>query len=348
MAEMPEMKRIFIIGPMSDDTGLPLANIRHIKAALETIFQGRGDIQIDIPQEQYTPHIPMTVFSAIDFSDLVIADISHRSPNVMYELALADALGIPTMLIEMPDAAADPRLPRKSIFYLAQNRTYRPASIAQQELVAQLRPLMDDWLAKPERYFGGDPLSQFFHGIPLVDVSAVAGIALGYAENFIAPLVTAIQGPAGQGPVKQTHAGKDVPDPRAIVVVLPKDLDNLVQEEKWLEGELEKSFGERGTLCKVLTAETLRGKRTVPCYIEGIFIDIPRTLIPLRRSPRIQRMQKAKDANWKIMEKRLIAAFKRSLQDEVQSRNDIAEELVHVVPRRELVGKITELLAQRK
>jgi|RhiMetdeSRZDD1v2_1073273.scaffolds.fasta_scaffold1952539_2 hypothetical protein len=48
------------------------------------------------------------------------------------------------------------------------------------------------------------------------------------------------------------------------------------------------------------------------------------------------------------MERRLIAAFKRSLQDEVQSRNDIAEELVHVVPRRELVGKITELLAQRK
>ena len=347
MAEMPEMKRIFIIGPMSDYTGLPLDNIRHIKAALETIFQGRGDIQIDIPQEQYTPHIPMTVFSAIDFSDLVIADISHRSPNVMYELALADALGIPTMLIEMPDAAADPRLPRKSIFYLAQNRTYRPASIAQQELVAQLRPLMADWLAKPERYFGGDPLSQFFHGIPLVDVSAVAGIALGYAENFIVPLVTAIQGPAGKGPVKQTHAGKDVRDPRAIVVVLPNDLDNLV-EEKWLEAELEKSFGERGTLCKVLTAETLKGKRTVPFYIEGIFIDIPRTLIPLRRSPRIQRMQKAKDPNWKLMEKRLIQAFKRSLQDEVQSRNDISEKLVHVVTRPELVGKITELLAQRK
>jgi nucleotide-binding STING sensor domain-containing protein len=345
---MAEMKRIFIIGPMSDDSGLPLDNIRHIKAALETIFQGRGDIQIDIPQEQYTPNIPMTVFSAIDFSDLVIADISHRSPNVMYELAFADALGIPTMLIEMPDAPADPRLPRKSIFYLAQNRTHQPASIAQQELVAQLRPLMDDWLAKPERYSGGGPLSQFFHGIPLVDVSAVAGIALGYAENFIVPLVTAIQGPAGKGPMKQTYDGKDVPDPTAIVVVLPIDLDNLVQEEKWLENELGKSFGERGTLCKVLTAETLKGKRTVPFYIEGIFIDIPRTLIPLRRSPRIRRMQKAKDDNWKVMEKRLIQAFKRSLQDVAQSSNDIAEKLLHIVTRQELIGKITELLAQRK
>jgi hypothetical protein len=264
MAEMPEMKRIFIIGPMSDDTGLPLDNILHIKAALEAIFHGRGDIQIDIPQEKYAPHIPKTVFSAIDFSDLVIADISHRSPNVMYELALAHALGIPTMLIETPDAPADPRLPRKPIFYLAQNRTPQPASIAQQELVAQLRPLMDDWLATPEIYFGGDPLSQFFHGIPLVDVSAVAGIALGYAENFIVPLVTAIQGPAGKGPVKQTHAGKDVRDPRAIVVVLPNDLDNLVEEEKWLEAELEKSFGERGTLCKVLTAETLKESGPFP------------------------------------------------------------------------------------
>jgi hypothetical protein len=158
---MAEMKRIFIIGPMSDDSGLPLDNIRHIKAALETIFQGRGDIQIDIPQEQYTPNIPMTVFSAIDFSDLVIADISHRSPNVMYELAFADALGIPTMLIEMPDAPADPRLPRKSIFYLAQNRTHQPASIAQQELVAQLRPLMDDWLAKPSAIPAEAPSASF-------------------------------------------------------------------------------------------------------------------------------------------------------------------------------------------
>jgi hypothetical protein len=52
---MPEMKRIFIIGPMSDDTGLPLDNILHIKAALEAIFHGRGDIQIDIPQEKYAP-----------------------------------------------------------------------------------------------------------------------------------------------------------------------------------------------------------------------------------------------------------------------------------------------------
>jgi hypothetical protein len=59
-------------------------------------------------------------------------------------------------------------------------------------------------------------------------------------------------------------------------------------------------------------------------------------------------MQKAKDPNWKLMEKRLIQAFKRSLQDEVQSRNDISEKLVHVVTRPELVGKITELLAQRK
>jgi hypothetical protein len=347
MPEMPEKKRIFIIGPMSDDTGEPLDNIRHIKAALETIFQGRNDIEIGIPHERYTPNIPIAVFSAIDFSDLVIADISHRSPNVMYELAFAHAVGIPTMLIEMPDEPGDPQLPRKSIFYLAQDRTAKPKpdSVLQQELVDQLRPLMNDWLEQPESYFGADPLSRFFHGIPLVDVSAVAGIALGYAENFIAPLVTAIQGPNGQGPIKQSHAGKDAPNPRAIVVVLPNNLDNLTQEENWVRGELEKSFGERGTLCKGFMAETLKGKRTVPWYIEGIFIDIPRTLIPLRRSPRIQRMHKAKDDNWRIMEERLIKAFQRSLLEENQSRSDIAAELVHVEPRGKLVGKITELLA---
>ena len=88
------------------------------------------------------------------------------------------------------------------------------------------------------------------------------------------------------------------------------------------------------------TDRSLLHRRHIHRYPEDVD-----SLAPLAADPKDA---KGKDANWKIMERRLIAAFKRSLQDEVQSRNDIAEELVHVVPRRELVGKITELLAQRK
>ena len=107
------MRRIFIIGPMSDATGKPLENTYNIKAALEGIFRDHGgpiEIKLDIPEELYGSDIPRDVFTAIDLSDLVIADISHRSPSVMYELAFAHALGIPTMLIDKRDAAAsDPQ-----------------------------------------------------------------------------------------------------------------------------------------------------------------------------------------------------------------------------------------------
>ena len=50
----------------------------------------------------------------------VVADISRRSPNVIYELAFAHALGTPTLLV---DAAPRPGEPRRPIFYLAQDRT---------------------------------------------------------------------------------------------------------------------------------------------------------------------------------------------------------------------------------
>jgi hypothetical protein len=115
------MKRIFIIGPMSDG-GRPIENTHNIKTALEGIVRDHDirDIQLDIPQELYGPNIPRAVFSAIDLSDLVIADISSRSPNVLYELAFAHALGINTMLIDIDDVSSPALLhaTKKKIFYL--------------------------------------------------------------------------------------------------------------------------------------------------------------------------------------------------------------------------------------
>jgi hypothetical protein len=323
------MRRIFIIGPMSDATGKPLENTYNIKAALEGIFRDHGgpiEIKLDIPEELYGSDIPRDVFTAIDLSDLVIADISHRSPSVMYELAFAHALGIPTMLIDIRDAAAsDPQQPKKrEVFYLRQDRTLRPSSGSPDDIRAELEPFIQNWLPGGSE-LTSNPLIRFY-GIPIVDVSAVAGIALGNAENFVAPLMTAID-----GRIEQTHEGKPAGIPAAVVVVLPDSLDSLNEEERSVQATLQREFGANDLLHQRLIASTPRGPRTVPFYVAGAFVDVPRTLITLRRSRRVQRLRDHNNAAWKIMERKLISAFHRNLRKEAESRSDISAQRLHTV-----------------
>jgi hypothetical protein len=106
------------------------------------------------------------------------------------------------MLIDIRDAAAsDPQQPKKrEVFYLRQDRTLRPSSGSPDDIRAELEPFIQNWLPGGSE-LTSNPLIRFY-GIPIVDVSAVAGIALGYAENFVAPLMTAID-----GRIEQTHEG---------------------------------------------------------------------------------------------------------------------------------------------
>ena len=195
---------------------------------------------------------------------------------------------------------------------------------------------MRNWL-EGESELASNPLIRFYT-IPLVDISAVAGIALGYAENFIAPLMTAIQ-----GPIEQTHDGKRVDIPIAVIVVLPENLDNLSEEEASVRKELQAEFDGDGMLCQRLKASTSYGTRTVPFYAGGVFIDVPRTLIPLRRSRRVQRLRDHNNTAWKIMERKLIDAFHRNLQKEAEVRSDISAKRLHIVRLPELVGTLKNL-----
>jgi Prokaryotic STING domain len=250
----------------------------------------------------------------------VVADISHRSPSVMYELAFAHALGIPTVLIDSQDAQPA----KKDVFYLRQDRTLRPASGSPEDLRAELEPFMREWL-EGKSDLTSNPLVRFYK-LPLVDISAVAGIALGYAENFIVPLMTAIQDAK-----EQTHDGKRLATPTAVVVVLPDSLDHFSEQEQLVRKELEREFGGNGVLCQRLAAATSYGPRTVPFYVAGAFVDIPRTLIPLRRSRRVKRLRDQDNPEWEIMERKLVAAFRRNLQREAETSSNISAKRLHIV-----------------
>ena len=76
------------------------------------------------------------------------------------------------------------------------------------------------------------------------------------------------------------------------------------------------AFG-ASAVCKGLDVSTPKGKRSVPYYVDGVFIDIPRTLIPLRRSRRVERLPSRADRD--TMERKLINPFSRSLLNRAEN-----------------------------
>jgi hypothetical protein len=338
MAKKAQECRVFVIGPMSDVTGEPLPNLQIVQGALLKIFGELGVAAVvDIPQEKYGSNIPADVFHAIDASDLVVADISRRSPNVMYELAFAHALGVPTILVDCRPSSSN--LESKPIFYLTQDRTEYLADFKEAEVIRFLSQRIAHW-RKSAVDLSQNPLTAFY-GMPLVDISAVAGIAAGYAENFVKPIQNAIQGKFDKQPVAA---------PGAIVVVLPTNLDGLRQEALELRKRLAEGFGEANVLSPALiVAEDRDGtveRRTVT-YVNGVVVDLPRTLFPLRNSARYRRYKKAVENNPQLLEKmeqRLIDAFGKVLK----SQEGVQKELVFVTRPSRAVRKMREIDQRRR
>jgi hypothetical protein len=329
VAMRDDRKNIFIIGPMAAN-GTPLGNIFELKKASEQALANLAitDCSVDIPQEQYGNDIPTDVFHSIDLSELIIADISARSPSVIYELAMAHALGIPTILID-DQQTYNGEASKKPVFYLNQARILRLETRSIEEMRQKLEPLIRDWNNGRAKYT--NPLTRFYD-LHLVDVSAIAGIAAGYAENFVKPIMDAIADTAnafGQAP--------GVDPPLRLVVVLPKDLDNLAAFESNVMASLEKGFPGKVSRVALAVKPGGRDKRTV-IYVEGVVIDLARTLFPIRRSKRLTRLKNEPERS--RMEKKLIANFKVSLENQAHDSDDISQSHLRIVRLNSLVATV--------
>src|SRR5262249_45431413 len=97
--------RIFVIGPMRptrDGQGIELATRTSvIKRGVEEIVRQKALSQAHVkaPDDLRGSTIATDVFAQLDAADLVVADLSACSPNVLYELAFVDSLGLPTVLV---------------------------------------------------------------------------------------------------------------------------------------------------------------------------------------------------------------------------------------------------------
>ena len=195
-------KRVFIIGPMStsdnDPQGLPLSqHIPNIARATRMVLNRLGqELGAAMPEcmviepPNYVTDIPEAVFSHIMHCDLAIADISTGSPNVLYELALLHANGVPVILIGEPP------------FYLTQMVGLIVEDFQSETLFAALAGgsfdeidlekgdervpgQIERLILKPSAQQTMNPFSRHFGGVHLVNVAAATGVATGYYYNFI-------------------------------------------------------------------------------------------------------------------------------------------------------------------
>lgn len=224
------------------------------------------------------------VFDAIDDCDLVIADLTDSRPAVVYEVAFAHALGIWTILLS-PNAGNS----FESMFYLS---PYHHAGVnfALEDILSQeFGKALDTWLAERDKRFASSNPFTDFYGAPIPDISAASGLANGYCENFLrrvlAPNARLVDLSDGSEPKRRPISG--------VLVVKPNNLHSLPDLVDFTGDVLRESFNKRfkvGERGKVYVDTKEYGPRTCDFIVDSWLIDVPRTVLSLNHSPRLERV----------------------------------------------------------
>ncbi|MEM1055277.1 MAG: STING domain-containing protein [Bacteroidota bacterium] len=327
---------ILVLGPMGEDPAGPTSTVP-IRDALERLLQedeirallDARSVQsatVHMPEGQNEPEIVQRVLHLLDTADLVVFNLNPKEStpdraNVFYELGLVHALGIPSMLV----ASAGTEVP----FYVQSVRRYIASDFEVSTLADLLRQPLRDFLDTTNAAtFANDRVSQFYRA-PVINISAAAGLAVGYYFNFLARLIT------------EGGFLAEYPDAyRHVVYVRPSSLETTYQAD---QERLRRALEAEG-----LTLETGRQLKAIPAdnkgpiwydHVEDIVIDIPRAIYTLRRSPRLlsflarapaERIQEA------AFEQRLLQIGQDLLSDvEAALRYQVREDAMRV--RREIL-----------
>lgn len=277
---------ILVLGPMGDvETEPSTISIQKALNALleETEFQAlltRHHTHLNkvhVPEGQSQPEIVQNILALLDSADLAVFDLTPKAANadranVFYELALVHALGIPALLIikegnEVP-------------FYARTTTQYRVPDFALTTLTKVLREPLREFLDLENRTttFTNDRVSQFY-GLPIVDISAAVGLATGYYYNFLSRLIT-------EGGFLSYHADKI----RQVMYVRPSSVNSTYEADM---AALKAGLQTEGLVLATEKLPAIASDDKGPLWfdhVQGVVLDIPRTIYPLRRSPRLLNM----------------------------------------------------------
>ena len=181
-------KTCFVIGPMG--TG----DLERLKWLAEEVVQpilGDG-YMVFTPDVNQIGNIMHHVIRSCDRAELVVADTTGNNPNVLYEMAILDAMGRPCIPVkfkidEKPDAMVFDRA------------LYRYFELEQEKASAQarLKAVITDLREKRDRgELFENPITDYFEN-PLNSLASARGLARGYFLNLVTPCLkgTVIEGP---------------------------------------------------------------------------------------------------------------------------------------------------------
>lgn len=239
--------------------------------ANEVIAPILGDeFHVFTPDVDEAGNIMHHVIRSADRSTLVVADMTQNNPNVLYEIAVLDAMGracVPVKLVDSEDVNSD-----AVSFDRAAYRCFRllkgDAEGAQQKLKPVIETTLNDhYLGK----FPDNPLTDFF-GFPLSTLSSAHGLARGYFNNFIVPVLKS----SLMGRLPKKYRKGDRP---ALEVIIPPRIDFATRE----------MIEELSVRKKILKVETQAPGRKITGYVwnikksgEPALVDIPTAFGQLR------------------------------------------------------------------
>ena len=198
---MSTLNTCFVIGPMSD-THMPTLKWL-AKDIVQPILEPKG-LVVATPDSAVIGNIMNQIIKSCDRAPLVVADTTGNNPNVLYEIAILDAMGracIPVKITGTEAATKDPDLavPKKPgaakdgmVFDRA---AYRFFTLDRNDPASAKKIMQDAVEAALAIREKGDqfenPLTNFF-GVALSSFSSAYALARGYYFNLVKPAVSGI------------------------------------------------------------------------------------------------------------------------------------------------------------
>ena len=256
-------KTCFVIGPMG------AGHIERLKWLAKEVLEPilGDDYTVFTPDVSQLGNIMHHVIRSCDRADLVVADTTGNNPNVLYEMAILDAMGracvpVKFKIDEKPDAM---------VFDRAQYR-YFPLEQEKSSAQAKLTEVINDIRGKRDAgQLFENPITDYFEN-PLNSLASARGLAVGYFKNLVTPC---LKGRVIEGP--DFALGKAT---LQVQTLLPNRLRQATRES------VEKVF-KQGRI-KVIVVQA--PGREIPAYIwadhqlangDPIIVDIPTTMASL-------------------------------------------------------------------
>ncbi|HWM23638.1 MAG TPA: STING domain-containing protein [Chthoniobacterales bacterium] len=262
----PDLKKTcFVIGPMGK------GHIDRLRWLAKDVIQPiLGDAySVFTPDVNELGNIMDHVIRSCDRADLVVADTTGNNPNVLYEMAILDAMGRACIPVKFQIDK------KKKIEAMPFDRAqYRYFELEQETAAA--REKLKDVIEKvqAQRNTGelfSNPITNFFQN-PLNSLASARGLARGYVRNFVTPC---LQGVIIDGPDFAVGKGK-----LQVQTLLPTRLAQATR------GAVEKVF-EQGRIKKVVVEAA---GRSITAYVwaehrdaknNPIIVDIPTAMAAL-------------------------------------------------------------------